>query len=641
MHGRDFDKSNSEGADAFSSRPDKVSRRENTALRIYRAAFRFDWIGQRAGKSWRVASMAAHCAMLMAAAPAGATDKPILTVLHSFQGGTSDGASPLAGLIADSAGNLYGTTSLGGGAGCSYEQGCGTLFKLAPDGTGFTVLHSFAGGASGAHPQAGLIADSAGNLYGTTLAGGGGFGTVFRLAPDGTGFTVLRSFSGGTSLGGSPDGESPRAGLIADSAGYLYGTTERAGGAGPFSLGSSGTLFKLAPDGTGFTVLHSFAGGASDGANPQAGLIADSAGNLYGTTASGGNCGSVCPGTGFGTLFKLAPDGTGYKVLHSFAGGTSDGANPQAGLIADSAGNLYGTTSSGGGAGPYSFGSGTLFKLAPDGTGFTVLHSFAGGTSDGANPQAGLIADSAGNLYGTTASGGGTGCLGGAGCGTVFRVAPDGTGYKVLHSFSGGSDGDSPQASLIADATGNLYGTTYKGRGTGCGSRPPGPGCGVVYKLAGTGFVTEKPAALKVTPTTGIVAAAARGGKVFSSSSFDYRLGATTGNVNVAISGLPSWLSPSFTSANVTASSPLTDTFSLVDLQSLARGTYNATIVFTNTTNAQGSTTRSARLRIYNWRDCKRGGWEEFPSPPGPFSAKRQCIAYFFPRLQASSRLGD
>ena len=283
------------------------------------------------------------------------------TVLYSFcsLSNCSDGAEPFAGLIADSAGNLYGTASAGG------TSGNGVVFKLAPGGTE-TVLHAFAGVPDGAIPYAGLIADSAGNLYGTTFEGGASNdGVVFKLAPPtppATSWneTVLYSFMGS-------GGGYPTAGLIADSAGNLYGTTKSLNG-------TSGTVFRLAPGGTE-TVLYSFCSlsNCSDGAAPAAGLIADSAGNLYGTTYSGG-------ATGFyGTVFKLAPPippATSWTetVLYSFGlcspgSPCSSAEHPLAGLIADSAGNLYGTTIT------RASGFGVAFELA--GTGFVPDVPFA------------------------------------------------------------------------------------------------------------------------------------------------------------------------------------------------------------------------------------------------------------------------
>ncbi len=349
--------------------------------------------------------------------PASDTSK----VLYSFSQGT-DGVNPHACVIFDSNGNLYGTTYNGG------LYGEGTIFKLAANGQE-TILHSFSGKPDGANPYAGLIMDGSGNLYGTTYGGGDyGDGTVFKLAASGQ-ETILHSFSG------SPDGANPYGGLILDNGGNLYGTTYGGGDYG------EGTVFKLAAGGQE-TVLYSFFGGITDGANSYAGLIRDSTGSLYGTTYDGGVY-------GFGTVFKLAADGQ-ETILHSFSGGSTDGANPYAGLIMDSNGNLYGTTYDGG-----VYGFGTVFKLAAGGQ-ETVLYSFSGGSTDGANSYAELILDSKGNLYGTTYSGG-TYSLG-----TVFELDTSGK-ETVLYSFSGSPNGASPYAGLIMDSNGNLYGTTYDG----------------------------------------------------------------------------------------------------------------------------------------------------------------------------------
>src|SRR5215469_16741964 len=412
-------------------------------------------------------AFAASCAALMVAAAATAAAAPIETLLYSF-GAPLDGVQPRAGLIADSAGNLYGTTADGG------AFGRGTVFRVTPSGTE-TTLHSFAGPPDdGALPLAGLVADSAGNLYGTTI-GGGAFehwGTVFKVTQSGT-ETVLHSFA-------APpyDGIHPTGGLIADSAGNLYGTTS---GGGVFF---SGTIFKLTPSGTE-NVLYSFGGLPDDGSMPMAGLIADSAGNLYGTTAGGG-------AFGYGTVFELTPSGT-ESVLHSFAGPPNDGSMPMAGLIADSAGNLYGTTVSGGASCPDEEGCGTVYKLTAGGT-ETVLYSFTGpfsadpGEGDGANPDGALISDSAGNLYGTTGNGDGDGI--------VFKLTPSGM-ETVLSFFEANphnnTTGSHPFAGLTADSAGSLYGTTVAG-GTS--------GDGTVFKLTGTGFVT--PLAALLTEVTGV-----------------------------------------------------------------------------------------------------------------------------------------
>ncbi len=329
---------------------------------------------------------AAFFVLVLATGAATRAQAQTFTVLHSFTG-PPDGAFPSAELLMDAAGNRYSTTSDGG------IFGFGTVFKLDPSGNE-TVPYSFKGGSDGAFPSAGLVMDAAGNLYGTTGFGGApNAGTVFKLDPSGN-KTVLYSFKGGS------DGNVPVAGLIMDAAGNVYGTTQDGGSGGGCSFGC-GTLFKLDPAGNE-TVLHSFTGSPGDGGRPVAGLIMDTAGNLYGTTAEGGS--GTCtvingvPVSGCGTVFKLDP-AANETVLHSFTGG-SDGTQPLAALIFDQAGNLYGTTELGG-----SFGSGTVFKLDPSGN-ETVLHAFTGG-NDGAAPLfAGLIMDIAGNLYGTTQNGG-------------------------------------------------------------------------------------------------------------------------------------------------------------------------------------------------------------------------------------------
>jgi uncharacterized repeat protein (TIGR03803 family) len=389
--------------------------------------------------NWRaVCSMGALFAALVVAAAPSASAAASETVLYAFTSNAFNG--PTTGVIMDSAGNLYGTTTVGG------AYGAGSVYKLSPGGT-LTELYSFTGGVDGNTPDAGLIADNAGNLYGTTAFGGAySNGVVFKLTPAGT-ETTLYSFTGGN------DGGNPFDSLVFDGAGNLYGTTEFGGAY------SNGMVFKLTPAGTE-TTLYSFTGG-SDGAYPVAGLIFDSAGNLYGTTELGG--GSCC-----GVVFKLTPTGT-ETVLHSFTGG-NDGGMPIAGVIADSAGNLYGTTFNGG-----AYGFGVVFKLTPTGT-ETPLYSFTGG-NDGGYLYGGVILDSAGNLYGTTIDGGAYGW------GTAYKVTPGGT-ETVLYSFTGGNDGGEPVAGVIADSAGNLYSTTGVGGADGNG---------VIFKLSATGFVTTIP----------------------------------------------------------------------------------------------------------------------------------------------------
>jgi uncharacterized repeat protein (TIGR03803 family) len=313
-----------------------------------------------------------------------------------------------------------------------------------------TVLHSFNdNGADGVEPKAGLISDAAGNLYGVTTVGGiHAAGSVFELSPrEGGGWTetVLHSFGHGT------DGVEPVGSLVRDAAGNLYGTTTSGG------IHLFGTVFELSlRENGGWTesVLHSFNLNFSDGASPYSGLIFDAAGNLYGTTQEGGIHNA-------GTVFELSPrEGGGWteKVLHSFNYGFVDGAYPDSNLVLDAAGNLFGTTASGG-----VHVSGTVFELSPNDHGGwteTVLHSFGSGT-DGYTPLAGLVFDDAGNLYGTTDQGGIHGW------GTAFELMPSEDGSwaeKVLHSFNlDGLDGAGPVAGLIFDGAGNLYGTTVGG----------------------------------------------------------------------------------------------------------------------------------------------------------------------------------
>jgi uncharacterized repeat protein (TIGR03803 family) len=382
-------------------------------------------------KSLRVcAALQICCVMTMLIVPSaqGQTFK----ILHSFTGET-DGAFPYAGLVQDSEGNFYGTTLSGEG-----KSGLGTVFELSKTGKE-TVLYTFTGGADGAFPNGGVIRDAEGSLYGTTTFGGDttcnsrGCGVVFKLSATGT-ETVLHTFTGGT------DGEYPYAGVIRDSDGNLYGTTKDGGA-------THGTVFKVSSSGEE-TILHSFTG-LPDGGFPYGGLIQDAKGNLYGTTSLGGAYSS-------GTVFELNTAGE-ESVLFSFSG-AADGGNPWAGVIRDAAGNLYGTAEGG------ASGNGVVFKLSPAGK-ETVLYNFKG-RPDGRDPKGGLIRDAEGNLYGTT-------FIGGAYTrGTVFKLSAAGK-ETVLHSFckqSGCPDGQEIWSGLIQDAKGNLYGTAYFGGASGVGS---------------------------------------------------------------------------------------------------------------------------------------------------------------------------
>lgn len=392
-------------------------------------------------------------------------------VLYSFctASDCADGGQSWASLIFDSAGNLYGTTAVGGSAACS-GGGCGTVFELIPGADGKwteKILYKFcstANCADGANPYAGLIFDSAGNLYGTTGAGGLSAGTVFELTPRADGRwneKVLYNFCSATNCA---DGKYPDAGLIFDSAGNLFGTTY-SGGTSCQGLGC-GTVFELTPADDGKwieKVLHRFTidSPTYDGASPGYGsLIFDKAGNLYGTTYYGGRCVKT---SGCGTVFQLAhhaKDRWTEKVLYRFQANGKDGHNPYYGLVFDAAGNLYGTTFQGGRSSKCTVGCGTVFQLRPGSKGRwseKVLYSFDG--KDGTGAVDNLILDSKGSLYGNTNAGGTHDR------GTVFRLSPvEGGKWKELqYSFKPGEDGDFPGGGLIFDSAGNLYGTTFAG----------------------------------------------------------------------------------------------------------------------------------------------------------------------------------
>jgi len=365
------------------------------------------------------------------------------TVLHSFAG--IEGVYPGESVARDEAGNLYGITTMGGTGGCqNLFNGCGVVFKLDPAGHE-TVLYNFTGGADGAYPQYGVVRDAAGNLYGTTSAGGaGGLGIVFKVDTAGH-ETVLHTFTG------KGDGSYPNY-LMLDG-GYLYGTAGCGGVGDPCSWG---TVYKLDLAGS-YTVLYAFQGGA-DGRGPIGGVVRDANGNLYGTTEFGGTADQ-------GLIFKIDPAGH-ETALHNFAGGAA-GANPAGNLLRDAAGNLYGITVDGG----TNDGDGLVFELDSAGN-YTVLQIFTG--TNGDFPETGVISDPAGNLYGTTVEGGG------ANLGVVFKLDTSGQ-ETVLYSFPSGVDGVNPESAVALDAAGNIYGTTYQG-----GSN----NLGVVYKVDATGHET-------------------------------------------------------------------------------------------------------------------------------------------------------
>jgi uncharacterized repeat protein (TIGR03803 family) len=370
------------------------------------------------------------------------------SVIHTFSG--VDGATPAGRLTMDKAGNLYGTTVYGG---TSHD---GNVFKMSRRSSGWTItpLYSFSG-SDGNNPENGVVFGPDGSLYGST------FGTVFNLKPSPTrpptvfspwNLTTLYQFQGGS------DGESTAGDVIFDSQGDIYGVTFL-GGQGCYE--GCGTIYELTPSNGAWkkNTLYYFQG-LNDGAGP-AGVIFDSAGNLCGTTETGG-------ADGAGTIFKFVPSGSGWRdnTLYSFDYRGSGGFYPQAGLITDASGNLYGGTSDGPGS------SGTIFELSPSNGVYTVLYQIPSRYEGG--PAAPLFMDAAGNLYGTI-NGYCVDCPG-----AVFKLTPGSSGWTFtsLHDFTGGSDGSHPLSNVVMDANGNLYGTASEG-GTGCN----GTGCGVVWEI--------------------------------------------------------------------------------------------------------------------------------------------------------------
>ena len=418
------------------------------------------------------------------------------STIYVFQG-KPDAGGPFGNLLAGSDGTLYGISNQGG----AYNGGA--VYAISPSGSE-QVLHSFQGGADGLGSESGLIAGNGGVLYGITDGGGGastcplsyGCGTVFEMVPNGSGYSerVLYAFRG------PPDGAVPLGNLLLDKNGALYGTTN-SGGAATTCTDSTGvvgcgTVYKLTPNGSGYSesILYSFQGG-NDGQFPKDTLIADAKGTLYGTTQFGGGTSGCFPissgNSSCGTVFKLTASGS-EKILYRFQGGT-DGANPRSALLDGKGGGdrrprpLFGVTQFGGSTTACNkIGCGTAFELTPAKSGYTerIIHNFSVTPGDGHSPsdQNGLVADASGDLFGTTGSGGKGGAVK-CGCGTVFELTPSGSGYTetLLHSFKGAPEGFSLHASLTADASGTLYGTTFVGgsKESRCRGR-----CGVAFKVS-------------------------------------------------------------------------------------------------------------------------------------------------------------
>ena len=359
-------------------------------------------------------------ALLAALTPASAS-----TILHTFIG--SDGSNPFGSLTLSGA-KLYGMAEAGG------SSNSGTLFSMNTDGTGFGLLHTFTGGAGdGSYPHGSLTLSGA-TLYGMTEGGGSSDnGALFSVNTNGTGYGLLHIFAGGASDGGNPTGSLTLSGA------KLYGMTQGGGSS------NRGTLFSMNTDGSGFGLLHTFTGGAGDGRYPR-GALTLSGSKLYGMTEAGGSSDG-------GALFSMNTDGTGYGLLHIFTGGASDGSSPL-GSLTLSGSKLYGMTAQGG-----SSGNGTIFSMNTDGTGFGLLHAFTGSASDGRNPF-GSLTLSGSMLYGMTSIGGSSGN------GTIFSIGTDGTGFGLLESLGvAPADGAVPQLgdlTLSGDSS-TLYGMTYAG----------------------------------------------------------------------------------------------------------------------------------------------------------------------------------
>jgi uncharacterized repeat protein (TIGR03803 family) len=403
------------------------------------------------------------------------------SLLIAFVGG--NGAFPFSDLAAINT-TLYATTSEGGLVNSRIFKssgkfvGYGVFFTAIPGKGGYAqnYFYPFHNGPNdGATPNAGVTLDAAGDVFGTTTFGGSaGKGAVFRFKPNASGFSesLIYSFLGTK----QQDGAHPYSQLLIDSAGNLYGTT--AGGGSAACSGGCGIVFKLTLGKGGKyteTVLHAFARN-KDGHNPDSGLIADTTGALYGTTTFGGT-------SNFGTVFKLTPSQSTYteSILYNFAGG-ADGAQPMAALTAGNNGVIYGTTYNGGNA-ACAGGCGTAFALTP-GTGGTyterVIYAFMGGT-DGYFPRAKLT-NIKGVLYGTTYYGGSSSGCSGTGCGTVFKLKPAGGNFteSIVYAFQGGIDGSQPTAGVLQSGA-KLFGMTYAGGGSNC-FEDQGP-CGTTYSV--------------------------------------------------------------------------------------------------------------------------------------------------------------
>ena len=395
------------------------------------------------------------------------------TVIHSFTG--HDGSNPVAGVTMDQAGNLWGTTELGGGANCDIG-GCGTVYKLTHVKSGWVLsqLYAFQGGDDGQYPSSKVTFAPDGTIYSNTQ--GGSVGTVFRLRPPSTFChsiscpwtkTTVASFGGGN--GSYPSGD-----LTFDAAGNIYGTTGSGGRFKNCGGGGCGIVYELTPSGGSWTenVLYTFTDGA-DGGHPESGVIFDQSGHLFGTATIDNLIGG---GDNGGVIFELVPSGSGWTetVLYHLQD-PADGGKPYGGLIFDAAGNLYGTNTYGG-----SGDGGTVFELSPSGGywNLNLLYSLTCPPGGYIGPYGKLVQDSSGNLYGASVSGGTYNY------GYIFKLTPSNGSWSFtdLHDFTNGDDGAWPYDGLTLAANGNLYGTTFVGGQPGQGCYY-GFNCGVIFEI--------------------------------------------------------------------------------------------------------------------------------------------------------------
>jgi uncharacterized repeat protein (TIGR03803 family) len=428
------------------------------------------------------------CFAAMLASGSALAAGPTEQILHSFQG--TDGSYPDSAMIADKAGNLYGTAATGGTGACSEDSinGCGTVFELSPPAQKGgrwtqTVLYNFQGRKDGAYPNARLIADKEGNLYGVTSQGGKddcenidliGCGVAFELSPSGGGAwteTILYSFTGNPKGSGAADFGAPT-GIVFGKSGNLYGIANDGGWcyrnqSGTFCNGGAFELKKSRSGAWSEDILYRFEGKGA-GTRPV-GAVLDSLGNLYGTSLSGGafECGSV--------LVFTPPTGKGEwteSSAYDFQCET-DGAFPLGGVVFDGNGDLYGVSIGTGS------GYGNVYELTPNGGGWTesVLYNFVT-PADGLTPTVGPIVGSDGTVYGVTQQGGQNNK------GVVYRLVPQNGSWNesVLYSFPGGKDGSEPFASLVFGKGGALYGTTSYGGDMSC-ANGQGNGCGTVFRV--------------------------------------------------------------------------------------------------------------------------------------------------------------